>query len=559
MKKIYYWLLMLPLLAFLGGCDDAEVITFDDELPQFEVKANAILLEVIMPKGSTADDEYYIVGDFNGGPEEAMGNLEWQLEKATESDSKWGIYLMPSTFKEGKTLADGFYFVSSTKGEERSVKNEPVVHTLNVNVGTRTNVWVDRWQAYFETEEEGHDGFVVYVQDKSGWDELYLYGWGSSGDVTDAWPGFKVKGTESINGVTYKYFDMGKALDGYEGVNLIFNNGAGAQFDGPGVTLNRNFYFRITDKGYEEIDPDASYFIYVDDQTNWDELALHITVGGESIEDWPGLLAAGTKEMNGVSYKYFETDIELMNQSIQLAFNNNKTDDDEGMKQMFTKTITFNRDFYFSITPEGCNEVDPATHGTSHSIYVEDNTGWEALYLYGYGDLEPGGGWPGLAAADETKVVNGTTYRCFHLSPACTNKNFNLIFNNNAGAQFDGPYIEHFDRDYYLRITDSACEEIKGSTIYVQDNSGWETLYLYGWGDVELGGSWPGMTMADTKEVAGITYKCFDLSEHLGKNVNLIFNNNAGSQIEDAGLNIDLIGDIYFSITADGYEMLPKP
>lgn len=88
MKKIIYWLFMLPLFALLNGCDDTDTIIFDDELPQFEIKANAILLEVIIPKGSAADDEYYIVGDFNGGAEAAVGNLEWQLEKATGSESK---------------------------------------------------------------------------------------------------------------------------------------------------------------------------------------------------------------------------------------------------------------------------------------------------------------------------------------------------------------------------------------------------------------------------------------------------------------------------------------
>ena len=39
------------------------------------------------------------------------------------------------------------------------------------------------------------------------------------------------------------------------------------------------------------------------------------------------------------------------------------------------KNITFSRDFYFSITPDKCEEIDPATHGTSYSLYVEDNTG----------------------------------------------------------------------------------------------------------------------------------------------------------------------------------------
>ena len=223
MKKIIYWLFMLPLFALLNGCDDTDTIIFDDELPQFEIKANAILLEVIMPKGSAADDEYYIVGDFNGGAEAAVGNLEWQLEKATGSESKWGIYLLPSTFKDGKTLADGFYFVSASKGEERSVKNEAVVHQLDVKVGTRTNVWVDRWEAYFNTEEEGHDGFVVYVADKSGWDNLYLYGWAGAGDVTPAWPGIAVKGTEVINGVTYKYFDMGKEGEATAEIEQVIN------------------------------------------------------------------------------------------------------------------------------------------------------------------------------------------------------------------------------------------------------------------------------------------------------------------------------------------------
>ena len=559
MKKIIYWLFMLPLFALLNGCDDTDTIIFDDELPQFEIKANAILLEVIMPKGSAADDEYYIVGDFNGGAEAAVGNLEWQLEKATGSESKWGIYLLPSTFKDGKTLADGFYFVSASKGEERSVKNEAVVHQLDVKVGTRTNVWVDRWEAYFNTEEEGHDGFVVYVADKSGWDNLYLYGWAGAGDVTPAWPGIAVKGTEVINGVTYKYFDMGKALDGYEGVNLIFNNNDGKQFDGPVVTLNRNFYFRITDKGFEEIDPEASYCIYVDDQSGWGDLALYISGAGDNNEDWPGLEPAGTKEINGVVYKYFETDVELMNQSLKLTFNNNKKEDDPGLVLSFVKNITFSRDFYFSITPEKCEEIDPATHGTSYSLYVEDNTGWNALALYGYGEAAIGSSWPGIQGS-ETKEINGTTYKCFHLTPACTNKNINLIFNDNGVGNQLKDYNLTIDRDYYLRISEEGCSEIKDCTVYVQDNSGWEALTLYGWGDAAIGDSWPGIQVTGTREINGVTYKYFDLSEHVGKYSNLIFNNNGGGQqIEDGGLYTALIGDIYFSITATSYEKLPKP
>src|SRR5690554_1301493 len=109
MKKIYSLLLLLPLIAAFSGCNDVDEIIFDHEKQEFPVKENAILLEVIMPTGSVADDEYYIIGDFNGG-EEAIGELEWKLEKAANSTLKWGIYLVPSSFQDGKTLADGFTF-----------------------------------------------------------------------------------------------------------------------------------------------------------------------------------------------------------------------------------------------------------------------------------------------------------------------------------------------------------------------------------------------------------------------------------------------------------------
>ena len=125
MKNIFYLLLLMPLMVLVNSCDDKKEIVFDSELPQFEIKDNAILLEVIMPQGTDADENIYIVGDFNDG-ENAVGQLEWRLEKAGNSDVKWGIYLFPSTFKNGKTLADGFYFVSEKQGKERTVKNEDV-------------------------------------------------------------------------------------------------------------------------------------------------------------------------------------------------------------------------------------------------------------------------------------------------------------------------------------------------------------------------------------------------------------------------------------------------
>lgn len=226
-KKIFGLLLMvLPFMAMLSSCDDDKEIIFEHELPQFELREDRILLEVIMPQGTTTDEQIYIAGAFNGGEEVAAGNPMWLLEKAQANDVKWGIYLDPTAFVEGTSLADGFYFVSKEQGIERTVKNEESIHYDNPRMGTRTNITVNRWKAYFDVpvnpDEVVHDGFVAYVDDQTGWDDLALYAWGDA-EAFGGWPGMQITGTVTIGGVKYKYFDLGEANEGLN-LNLIFNN-----------------------------------------------------------------------------------------------------------------------------------------------------------------------------------------------------------------------------------------------------------------------------------------------------------------------------------------------
>ena len=309
-----------------------------------------------MPTGSLVDDEYYIIGDFNGGEEEAFGNPEWMLEKAAESNLKWGIYIMPSSFKDGKSLADGFYFVAKRQGEERSVKNEPVVHTLDVQVGSFTNVWVDRWESYFG--EVVKDSYSIYVNNQTGWEELALYAWGDIEGITPGWPGLLPTSTEVINGVTYSVFDMGKDNKDVT-MNIIFNNNNnGKQIDAmQGFTLNRDVYLLITDGSFEEVDPDvtpyAGYTVYVDDQTGWDAIAMHYWGDGVTGTDWPGITPAGNEVVEGITYSYFELPAELTGKSINTIFNNNGAGD-----QFDGPYILIDRDYYFTVTAEGAMEVE---------------------------------------------------------------------------------------------------------------------------------------------------------------------------------------------------------
>lgn len=456
MKKIIYLLLTLPLITLFMGCNEMEDIVFDHEIQQFPVKENAILLEVIMPTGSLIDDEYYIIGDFNGG-EDAVGNPEWQLEKAPESNLKWGIYLIPSSFQDEKTLADGFTFYAKRQGAERSVKNEPVIHTLNVGVGSFTNVWVNRWESYFGNVDK--KSYNIYVNDQTGWDELALYFW-ADGVTTPSWPGLLPTGTEVVNGVTYTVFDMGEEFKDAT-LNFIFNNNNhGKQFDAmQGFTLNRDVYVIITATGYEEVDPNvkpyAGYTVYVDNQSGWDALALYAWGDAEPVK-WPGLQPTGTKEIKGVTYTYFELGEDMNDKVLNLIFNNNNNGKQFDAMQEFK----VNRDVYVRITEDSYEEIDPdAVPHAGYTIYVDDRSGWDALALYYWGEGVPDPGWPGLQPAG-TKDIDGVTYTYFEIGEDINDKTVNLIFNNNNNnKQFDGPSIP-INRDYYFKITDSGFTEV---------------------------------------------------------------------------------------------------
>ena len=575
-KNLIYILLMLPLLGLLSSCHEDDEIIFDHELPQFEIKTNAILLEFIVPQGTRADDNLYIVGEFNGGEELAVGDMNWQLEKSTGNDVKWGIYLYPSTFVSGKTLSDGFYLVSEQQGIERTVKNEDSTHSLDAAMGTRTNVWVNRWKAYFESGEGDdvkHDGYAIFVEDNTTWEALALYAWGDA-ELGGGWPGIQVTGIQVIGNVLYKYFDTGEAFKGLN-INLIFNNNNnGKQLEGDGlnVTLDRDYYFRISDSGYEQIEPSDynGFTIYVDDQSGWDDLAIYGWADGigDVSPTWPGFTQTGARTINGIAYKTFELGEELTGATANLIFNNNN-----GGQQFDGPQVVFNQNFYYRITNNSFEVLDPNTAtptdpvdpseptdptepGESYTFYIDNQSGWDAVTIYGWGDIELGGGWPGLQASGTT-TINGIECLYFELDGSYADKSINLIFNNNnGGLQFDGPNVV-VNRNYYFRITDSSCEEFnptpaaQARNIYVEDNTGWDALALYGWGDVELGGGWPGLQPSGQVTIDGKIFKQFIANENCdGKSVNLIFNNNNGG-VQFDGPNVVLTRDYYFSITAD--------
>ena len=502
-KKIYsLFLTLLAVTGFMSSCSNKEDIVFDHERQQFETRADRILLEYIAPFGTTPKEEIYIVGEFNGG-EEAIGNPAYLLTKAEKSDVKWGIYLDPSTFVGGKTLSDGFAFYSKTQGKEYTINGEEAVHNDNPGVGTFTNIWGQRWEAYYweggEAPEPEHDGFCVYVDDQTGWDVLTLYMWGDINNLNGDWPGMQVTGTWNHDGITWKYFDFGEENTGLN-ENLIFNNGgAGAQLADFNFTIDRNIYLRITADGVEEISPEPAvthdgYALFVLNQSSQTELALYAWGDAEAFGGWPGMQPTGTQVINGNEYIYFDMGQANTGLNLNLIPNNNNGGVQwEGSDLNFT----IDHDIYLRIfdggyeiiskdyqpgdTPGPGPEPEPTVEKVI--IAVKNSVGYTDPHLYVWGDSEACGGWPGAAPV---KVTDNGWY-LFEL-PA--NGTYNLILNDNGNGQVDGPAVFTAGSHFY-DVNTTWVEST--NTVTINNQAGYTDPRIYAWGDGEIYGGWRGI------------------------------------------------------------------
>ncbi len=502
-KRLYSLLLaVLTLTGLMTGCKSNDDIVFDHERQQFETRADRILLEFIAPFGTTPNEEIYILGAFNG-EEEAIGQEEYKLMAAPTSTAKWGIYLDPSTFVSGKSLADGFYFYSVSQGKEFDLNGELAHHTDNPGVGTFTNIWGQHWESYYweggESPEPEHDGFCVYVDDQTGWDALTLYMWGDVNDLNGGWPGMEVTGTWNHGGVTWKYFDFGEANSGLN-ENLIFNNGgAGAQLKDFNFTIDHNVYLRITADGVEEIsEPEAvahdGYALFVLNQSSQTELALYAWGDAEAFGGWPGMAPTGTQVINGNEYIYFDMGEANTGLNLNLIPNNNNNGVQwEGGDLNFT----IDHDIYIRIFDGGYEIIDKDYQGGGDTptpdpepadekvfLAVKNTIGYADPHLYVWGDSEACGGWPGAAPV---KVTDNGWY-LFEL-PA--GGNFNPILNDNGnGSQIDGPAITTTGMMFF--DVNTSWEQ-STNTVTIQNEAGYTDPRLYAWGSGEIYGGWRGI------------------------------------------------------------------
>ena len=595
MKKYLKFLMLLPFAGLFAACDlgDSEPVG----KYAFDTDENMILIEAKLPVGSYDSDEIYIAGAFNGAEAESyVADEKYRLVQSEVNINLFGVFLDPAAFVEGTSLADGFWLYSKNLGLSLTTTKALATFTSNAEKGQRTSIVVSQWGEPVKEEVETlpvHDGYRVYVENRAGWEGMAVYAWGDE-EFFGGWPGAQPTGTETISGVEYTYFEFDAT-----GLNLNLisdDNNGGTQTPDINITFGdqKDFFYAVTGTGnpcdYETIEnpikpvqklPEhEAYRVYVDNYAGWEGMAMYAWGDEEFFGGWPGAQPTGTETIADVEYTYFEFDATGLN--LNLIINNNN-----GGTQTPDINITFGeeqKDFFYVVTgtgnpctfeviedpfnrkPVGETPEEPETPEDPETpeepetpadpvpvfFYVQDNTGWEVTNLYAWGNGIPElfGGWPG--AALETEVTaGGVTYNVVETTATAYDLDYNPIING-SGDQYDAPKVTIAKYNFLVAgETSATLGEAPAVKVYIDDQTGWDAITLYSWGDGEPFGKWPGAACT-TETVDGTDYKVFTVpAEFFGGSCNLIFNNNnGGTQLKDYNVRADQ--DHFLTVTAEG-------
>ena len=248
-----------------------------------------------------------------------------------------------------------------------------------------------------------HDGYAVFVYDETGWEALNLYMWGDENNLNGDWPGMEVTGQQTINGVVYKYFDMGEGHTGL-GENLIFSNAGSNQLPDFAYTIDHDVYLHLTSTGVTEIDPATfqpggvtpepepqpqptgeTVIIAVKNSAGYADPHLYVWGDSEACGGWPGATPAKVTD-NG--WCLFELPA---NGTYNLILNDNGSPQVDG-----PEVFTSGSHFY---------DVNTEWTESPNTVTIKNEAGYNDPRLYAWGDGEIYGGWRGIKPSSNE---NGT-------------------------------------------------------------------------------------------------------------------------------------------------------
>lgn len=290
--------------------------------------------------------------------------------------------------------------------------------------------------------------FNIYIDNQTGWEQTALYGWYDGGaQPLGGWPGMQATTTQD----KYLVFTVEETI---VPVNLIFNNnGNGMQTADFSLTEAKDIHLVAADGALKlegTPEPTYNYYIYIEDQTGWDDFALFAWYAGKSeanmFGSWPGKRSTETKVVSGVTYKVFPAPDDVFPSHLIVNNGGNGT-------QLADYDVTEAKDYYLVASSTGVREAGtPEPEFDYFNVTVDNRTGWDNFYMYAWGTYDAFGGWPGTTeAVSQFRVEKNKSIT------------LNLIFHNNVGEGLEGDQRVLFTiseaRDYSITVTATEAKE----------------------------------------------------------------------------------------------------
>ncbi len=272
----------------------------------------------------------------------------------------------------------------------------------------------------------------------------YLYAWytGNSGQNVEpngSWPGKVLTNSKEIDGRTFYYMTFDEA----ESVNVIFNNGNGAQTDD--IT-------GITEDTYYEWDGGSGYQVLTGISDSPEPSVKISPKGGEFV---------GSVNVTVTANRYCTTSWYKIGNGSQVDFTSTASFT-LGADMAVGQSVTVS----WGATGEGMTKTGEVTFTkvdkpstTDVRIYFDNSkSGWNNVNLYIYGsnsDEELCGSWPGKPMT----LDQATGYYVYTLSTDKDYTRLNVIFNNGNGSQ-TGDNVKIRDNGVYSIDGDTGLSGI---------------------------------------------------------------------------------------------------
>ena len=488
MKKIYYYLMALMVVFGLAACAD------DDSPKLSGVESGALTLDAGSIDGNNAkytftwtSTSFYLDGDMqrkvslvgyekNGIDYHLMGvETGRDMSEAVDFGAVVsGNHLTLDYEAVAKKMMDNFGMVRSADEEKTSsIDFQLVAKYCNPDSRqVKSDIITVPFTLTVLPPFEGEKA-KLFISVKTDWSpSVYVYAWGDvpDTDLFGGWGGYKLEGTTVSGPDGNQYFEIPLTDSFYSGtVHLIIHdevNDGDHRVESQSVLAvslaneTEDVYLRVTGDeldGYDVVRVEKPLpKLYVNSKLGWSAYAMYVWPEDDELPGWPGIQPIGTETINGEDWLVFEPTKPYTQKATNWIINNNGAGEQYDLMQGYS----FKQNTFVRVAADGSFTVaNGPIASEGHVVYIIDQTGWDDITCYQWGDVNDfGGGWPGKAV-DGTVTIGGTTYKYFNYGADVKGLNQNLIFNNGGNGVQLGDFNFTFERDLFLTVTDSGVTE----------------------------------------------------------------------------------------------------